>query len=186
MSRSISRVMSFGALAPGISTAPITTSTSLIDSRDLQARRHDEADPAGEDLVEVTHPVDRSVEDRHVRTEPDRDDGGVVADDSAADHEHAAGRDARHAAEQQAATAERLLEEVRAGLRCEPAGDLAHRREQRQPPIVRLDGLVRDGGDAAVDERVRQRLVRGDVQVREQDEPFAKARVLGSRPAPSP
>ena len=32
MSRSMSRVMSFGALAPGMRTAPMTTSASLIDS----------------------------------------------------------------------------------------------------------------------------------------------------------
>ena len=92
---------------------------------------------------------------------------------------HAAGRDARHPAEQQAAAAERLLEEVRARLRREPAGDLAHRREQRQPAVVGLDRLVRDGGDPAVDERARERLVGGDVEVREEHEPLAQARVLG-------
>ena len=178
MSRSMSRVISFGASAPGMSTAPMTTSASLIDSRDLQARRHHEADAAGEDLVEVAHAVDRALEDRHVRAEADRDDRGVVADDAAADDEHAPGRDARHAAEQQAAPAERLLEEVRAGLRREAAGDLAHRREQRQPPVVGLDGLVGDGGDAALGERARQRLVGRDVQVREEHEPFAQPRVL--------
>ena len=178
MSPSISRVMSFGARAPGIEHGADHDVGVLDRLRDLQARRHDEADAAREDLVEVAHPVDRPVEDRHVRAEPDRDHRGVVADDAAADHEHAARRDARHAAEQQAAPAERLLEEVRAGLRREASGDLAHRREQRQPPVVRLDGLVRDGGDAALDERVRQRLVRGDVQVREEDEPLAQPRVL--------
>ena len=94
-------------------------------------------------------------------------------------HDDLARRDAGDAAEQEAAAAERLLEEVRARLRGEPAGDLAHRREQRQPAVVGLDRLVRDGGDAAVDERARQRLVGGDVQVREEDEPVAQARVLG-------
>ena len=39
-----------------------------------------------------------------------------------------------HAAEQQAAAAERLLEHERAGLRGDLARDLAHRRQQRQPP----------------------------------------------------
>ncbi len=58
---------------------------------------------------------------------------------------HAPGRDAGHAAEQEPAAAERLLEEVRAGLRREPSGDLAHRREQRQAAVVGLDRLVRDG-----------------------------------------
>ena len=184
MSPSISRVISFGAQRAGNQHRADDDVRVLDRLRDLQARRHHEADAAGEDLVEVAHAVDRPLEDRHVRAEADRDDRRVVADDSAADHEHAAGRDAGHAAEQQAAPAERLLEEVRAGLRCEPAGDLAHRREQRQPPIVGLDRLVGDGGDAAVDERPRERLVRGDVQVREEHEPFAQTRVLRQRSAP--
>ena len=127
----------------------------------------------------MAHPVDRALEDRDVRAEAERDHRGVVADDAAADHDDAAGRDAGDAAEQQAAAAERLLEEVRAGLRREPAGDLAHRREQRQRARVGLDRLVGDGGDAAVDERARERLVRRDVQVGEEHEPFAQAAVLG-------
>ena len=63
-------------------------------------------------------------------------------------------------------------------MRGEPARDLAHRREERQPPVVGLDGLVRNRGDAALDERPRKRLVGGDVEVREEHEPFAQARVL--------
>ena len=46
-------------------------------------------------------------------------------------------------------------------------------------PVARLDGLVRDRGDAALDERVRQRLVRREVQVREEHEPVAQPPVLG-------
>ena len=47
-----------------------------------------------------------------------------------------AGGDARHAAEQHAAAAERLLEHERAGLGGDLARDLAHRRQQRQPPAA--------------------------------------------------
>ena len=130
-------------------------------------------------LLEVPHAVDRALDDRDVRAEAERDDGRVVADDAAADDDDLPGRDARHAAEQQAAAAERLLEEVRAGLGGEPAGDLAHRREQRQRPVARLDRLVRDRRDPALDERVRQPVVRGEVQVREEDEPVAEPAVLG-------
>ena len=43
-----------------------------------------------------------------------------------------AGIDARHAAQQHAEAAVRLLEVVRAGLHGHPAGDLRHRRQQRQ------------------------------------------------------
>ena len=134
----------------------------------------------------MAHAVDRALEDRDVRAEAERDHRGVVADHAAADDDDAAGRDAGHAAEQEPAAAERLLEEVGAGLRREPAGDLAHRREQRQRAGVGLDRLVGDGGDAAVDERARQRLVGGEVEVGEEDEPFAQAAVLRLRSAPSP
>ena len=64
----------------------------------------------------MAHPVDRALEDRHVRPEADRDHRRVVADDAAADDQDAARRDARHAAEQQTSSAQRLLEEVSAGL----------------------------------------------------------------------
>ena len=128
----ISRVTSLGASAPGISTAPITRSASATEAAICEARGHQQADPAREDLVEVAHAVDRALEDRHLRAEPERDDRGVVADDAAADDHDLAGGDAGHAAEQQPAAAERLLEEVGAGLRREPARDLRHRREQRQ------------------------------------------------------
>ena len=77
----------------------------------------------------MAHPVDRALEDGHVRAEPERDHCRVVADDPAADHEHPAGRDAGDAAEQEPAAAERLLEEVGTGLRGQPPGDLAHRRQ---------------------------------------------------------
>ena len=130
-------------------------------------------------LLEMAHPVDRALEDRHLGAEPERDHRGVVADDPAADDDDLPGRDARDAAEQQPTAALRPLEVVRARLRREPAGDLAHRRQQRQPAVVRLDRLVRDGGDAAVDERPRQRLVGGDVQVGEEDEALAQPAVLG-------
>ena len=113
-----------------------------------------------------------------MRAETDGDDRRVVANHAAAEHEHAAGRHAGNAAEQHAAPAERLLEEVRACLRRQPARDLAHRREQREAPVLRLDRLVRNSPDAAVDECARQRLVGGDVQIREEDEIFAQPRIL--------
>ena len=82
-----------------------------------------------------------------MRAEPERDHRGVVADHAAADHDHLPGRDACDAAEQETAAADRLLEEVRARLGGEPSRDLAHRREERQLPVVRLHRLV---GDAVV------------------------------------
>ena len=48
---------------------------------------------------------------------------------------HVRRRHTGHAAEQDAAAAERLLEHERAGLRGDLAGHLRHRREQRQPAV---------------------------------------------------
>ena len=127
----------------------------------------------------MPHPVDRPLEDRHLGAEPERHDRRVVADDPAADDHNPPRSDSGHAAEQKPAAAERLLEEVRASLGRKPARDLGHRREQRQRSAGRLDGLVRDGGHAGVDERARQRLVGRDMQVREEREPVAQAPVLG-------
>src|SRR5207244_11565044 len=107
---------------------------------DLEGRRHEEADPAGEDLVQMPHPVDRPLEHRHSGTEAERDDRRVVADDSAAEDDDMPGLDAWGSCQQDAATAEWLLEEVRGCLWREPAGDLAHWREQREPVVVGLDG----------------------------------------------
>ena len=98
--------------------------------------------------VELAQAVDVAVEDEHVGLHADRDEGGVHADHAAADHEHVGGRHARHAAEQDPAAAERLLEHERARLRGDLARDLAHRREQRQPAVAVLDGLVGDAGRA--------------------------------------
>ena len=98
---------------------------------DLEGGRHQETDPAREDLFEVTHPVDRALEDRDVRAQPDRDHGGVVADDASTDDDDTPRRNSGHASQQQASAAQWLLEEVRPGLCREPACDFAHRRQQR-------------------------------------------------------
>jgi hypothetical protein len=102
-----------------------------------------------------------------------------MIDDPASENDDVPGLDTWGSREKDAPPAERLLEEVRGRLRCEPARDLAHRREQGQPVVVRLDGLVGHGGDAAVHQRARERLVGCDVEVREEHEPGAEAWVLG-------
>ena len=55
---------------------------------------------------------------------------------------------------QHAAAALGPHQRVRADLRGEPAGDLAHRGQQRQRTVGQLHGLVGDAGDPAVDQRV--------------------------------
>ena len=145
---------------------------------ELERGGHEELHAPAQDLLEVAHALDRALEDRHLRSHPERDHRGVVAHHPAADDEHARRRDSCDPAEQDPAAALRLLELVRARLRGEPAGDLAHRREQRKRAAVGLDGLVGDRGDTRVDERARERLVGGDVEVREERQALAQPRVL--------
>ena len=91
----------------------------------------------------------------------------------------AAALDARHAAEQHAFAAALALEVRRAGLHRHATGDRAHRREQREITGRRLDRLVRDAVDAAVEQLLAE-LVRGrEVEVREQQQVFAHQRELG-------
>jgi hypothetical protein len=89
-------------------------------------------------------------------------------------------RDAGNAAEEDPPSALGLLEVVRSRLRRQAARDLAHGREQGERAAIRLHGLVRDRGDSGVDERARERLVGGDVEVREERETLSQTRVLGS------
>ena len=161
-----------------MSTAPIVRSASLIDSSIWRARGHEELDAAAQDLLEEAHALDRALEDRHLRAHPERDHRRVVADHPAADHQHARRCDTRDTAEQDPAPALRLLEVVRACLRGESPGDLAHRREQRQRTTVGLDRLVRDCSDSRVDEHSGQRLVGGDVEVGEKRQALAEPRIL--------
>ena len=70
------------------------------------------------------------------------------ADDATAEDDDLGGRNAGHAAEQDAASAVRLLQVVRADLRRHAAGDFAHRREQRQRAVGRRDRLIGDAGGA--------------------------------------
>jgi len=98
----------------------------------------------------------------------DGDHRRVDADDAAAQHDDVARRDSRDAAEQDPASAERLLEVLGARLHGEPAGDLAHRREQREPAFGVLDGLVGDRQGTGCSQGVGDAGVRREVEVREQ------------------
>ena len=71
------------------------------------------------------------------------------------------------------------LQRVGGGLHRHPAGDLAHRREQRQPAVGGLHGLVRDRVDPALQQELGQLLVGRQVQVGEQLLTLAEAVVLG-------
>ena len=70
------------------------------------------------------------------------------------------------------------LERRGAFLRSHPAGDLGHRREQRQPPVGELHGLVRHRADAPLGEEPGRGPVRRQVQVGEEQLPLAEPLVL--------
>jgi len=135
---------------------------------DRQRGRVDGRAGAGEDPVELAQAVDRLVEDEDVGAHPDRDEGGVHADRAAADHDHVGRRHTGHAAEQDAAPAERLLQHEGAGLGGDLAGDLTHRRQQRQPSARVLDGLIGHAGGAGAAEAAGLLGVGREVQEREQ------------------
>ena len=111
-------------------------------------------DLAAEDVLEVGHPRVVDVEDGHVGAHADGDGGRVGADDAAAEDGHAAATGAGDATEEDALTAVLLLEAGRAHLDGHPAGHLAHRAEQGQGAVGALDGLVGDGPDLVLHERL--------------------------------
>ena len=120
--------------------------------------------------VEEAHPLHVHFENGHVRAEALGHARGVDARGAAADDDHLARQHARHAAEQHAAAAVVLSQEIAAHEHAHAPGDLAHRLEQRQA-AVHLDGFVGDAGDARSQQRLGQRPARGEVQVGEEDLP---------------
>src|SRR5512132_2324888 len=75
-------------------------------------------------------------------------------------------------------TPRRPLEVLRSLLGRHPAGDLRHRRQQRQPAVRGLDRLVRHGADPPIHEEPGQLLIGGEVEVGEEHVIRAEAFVL--------
>ena len=101
----------------------------------VDVRRHD--------VVEIAEPVHVDVEDRDVGAEAGGDLGRVRADDAAAEDRDVRRRDARHAAQQNAAAHLRPLQILRPFLDAHPPGHFAHRRQQRQPAAGRRPAFRR-------------------------------------------
>ena len=80
-----------------------------------------------------------------------------------------AGAHAGHAAEQDALAAVRALEAMRAGLDRQPAGDLRHRRQQRQAAVAVGHRLVGDAHGAAGDQIAGLLRIGREMQIGEQD-----------------
>ena len=182
----VSAVMIFGAAAPGISTAAITRSL----------RRH---------RVSTTSRVEKAVRTRGpnwpamrrsasglrsstvtLAPMPSAISAALVPDTPAPRTSTSAGGTPGHAADQDAAPAIGLLEAVGADLRRHAAGDLRHRRQQRQRAVRARHRLVRDRRDAGRDQVLRLLGVGREMQIGEQDLPAPQLLALGARAAPSP
>jgi hypothetical protein len=120
------------------------------------------------DPVGLPELVDVAVEQQHLGLHAEGDGGGVHAGDAGADHHHLGRVDARHAAHQGAPATAGAHQVVGADLGRQPAGDLAHRRQQRQRAAVQLHRLVRDAGHLGVQQGVGAVTARRQVQVGEQ------------------
>ena len=131
------------------------------------------------DVVEVAESVHVDVENGHVGAKAGGDLGRVRADDSAAEDRDVGRCDARHAAQQNAASHLRPLEIFRPLLDAHPPSDFTHRRQERQPAAIVGERLVGNAGGAAFEHRLGQLAIGGEVEVREECLPFANERPLG-------
>ena len=175
----MSRVTSFGADAPGISTPPITRSArvtrrsiaSCVENSVLSGAPncfHSAAIASGLRSITVTSaPMPSAIIAACVPTTPPPRittlPGATPGTPPSSD----------------ALAAVRLLEQERAGLHGHAARDFAHRREQRQAAARRRHRLVGDADRVARDERLRLRGIGREMQVGEQDLPFAQHRAFG-------
>src|SRR6185437_12829928 len=136
-------------------------------------------DAAAEQVIQLAQAGGAAVGDGHHGAGADRHLGGVGADDAAAEDEHARGRHAGHAAEQQAAAAVAALQVLGSHLHGQAPGHLAHGFEQRQAAARAFDGFVADGGDLALQQLFGQIGQRGEMEVGEQQQAGAEEAVLG-------
>ena len=180
--RSIAREMSFGAFAPGTSTAPMSRSTVGRSSDKMRLAGIERVRRTHGD-VEKAHPLHVDFEDGHVRAEAGRHARGVDARGAAAEHDDFARQHARHAAEQDALAAVGLGQKMAADDDRHAPRDFAHRFEQRQAVIAR-DRFVGDGGHARFQQRVGQFAVRGEMEIGEKNLALAQKARIRSRPAP--
>ena len=102
---------------------------AALDGAPVGRQRHD---PPAVDLVDPAQPVEVLVDQHDLGLHAGGDPRRVPPDVAGAEHDDLGRPHAGRAAHQHAAPAVVALEEVGALLRRQPAGDLAHRRQQRQ------------------------------------------------------
>ena len=104
--------------------------------------------------------------------------GRVGADDAAADDGDVGWRNARDAAEKNAAAAALFFKIRGANLDAHASGDFAHGREQGQGALAVADGFIGDADDLGLEELVGENGKRSEVKVGEEDQAFAEVDVL--------
>ena len=114
---------------------------------DVVAVRSHRKDAPAEDVIQLTQPVQIQIDQRHLRTHTERNLRRIRAHDPAADDAHIRRRNARNAAQQNAAPAMLLLKISRAHLHAHAPGDFAHRSQQRQRASTVANGLIGDARD---------------------------------------
>ena len=139
--RNIARVISFGAFAPGNSTAPISKSQSGINSMQVRLARIKRVRKLS---IARSRKRKRSTSTSRIVTSAPQTGchaRGVHARGPTSNYNDASRQNSRHAAEQHSAATIVFRQKIRAHHHRHPAGDLAHRFEQRQA-IVDLDRFI--------------------------------------------
>ncbi len=127
----------------------------------------DGADVGRHHVVEVAQAVEVHIHKDDAGADAGRHLGRVGSHHAAAEDQHVGRLDARHAAEQNAPAHHGFFQILRAFLHAHAAGDLAHRRQQRQPALLVGQRLVGDGRDLRPQAGVGQFTAGGEVKVGE-------------------
>ena len=122
-----------------------------------------------EQLVELAEPRQRPVDDGNFGAEACRHARGMGADDTAAEHYDFRRANAGDAAHEHAASAGRAAQRNRGSFDGQTAGNLAHRRKQRQAAIRVGHGLVGNGRGARCHQAAGLLRIRCQVKIGEEN-----------------
>jgi hypothetical protein len=136
-----------------------------LDDPPVRRQGHD-APPV--DLVDPAEALEVPVEEQDLGLHALSDPGRVPSHVAGAEHDHACRSHAGGPAQQHSSSPGVPLEVMSTDLGRHAARHLAHRGEERQPAVGRLDGLVGQGGGAGVEETTGHLRVGGEVEVGEQ------------------
>ncbi|MGC4068276.1 MAG: hypothetical protein QM784_27230 [Polyangiaceae bacterium] len=129
------------------------------------------SDVLGQNVVEVTQPIEVRIENADGCTEARSDARGLSSHDASAQYRNVRGFDAGHAAEQDPPTFLRSLEVLRTLLNAHSPGDLTHGSEQAQVAPKILQGFVGDGSRSRSENSPCECLARCEVKIRKDELP---------------